>query len=162
MRQPLTILFLFLVACAAVACASSEELRPTPESSPTTAPTQSVPTAADPTLPTKATVLGRGTLQLVIPSKEPSQVNPVEVAANDRIDAPACAGFLFSTSWLVTSPASAGDAGLTVAALNQGSRAPLGNGSSGKATTGCDVLEFANGSDGPVTVELRYIVASIT
>ena len=162
MRLMVALMLLWASAVLAVACGGSDPgPAPTAVISPTAAPTPPQPTAQDPIVPRNVVELGSGTLLLAVPNTEPALVDSLTVAAKDGIAPPACAGFVFVTSWLVVSPYPPGDVQIEVSAMRQGSRTVVGNSASGGATTGCDVLQFENLSDVPLVIEVRYVVAGL-
>jgi ABC-type transport system substrate-binding protein len=158
MKRLLAVLVALLAACGGTA---ATEATATPEVSPTPAPTRPAPTPQDPLVPARVTELGDGTVLLVVPADEPQVVDPLDVAAKDGIQPPACAGFVFVTSWLVVSPYPPGDTAIEVTATRQGAQTVVGTSPSGGATTGCEVLEFANLSGGPIVIEVRYVLAEL-
>jgi hypothetical protein len=110
-------------------------------------------------VPGNVTELGSGSVQINVSVDEPTEVDPLQLAAEDGVTAPACAGFVFASSWLVVSPYPPGDVELQVSALRQGSSTVIGTSPSGGATTGCEVLEFENLSDVPLAINVRYAIA---
>jgi hypothetical protein len=147
LRRALTIAAI-VVSLAAVGCAGD----PPPRSGP--------PTAAPPVLEGNARSLGSGVVNLSLDPGRPTDLDPIQLATSLGITPPACADFVMSFTWQVQT-AAASDAPIGFTGQRQGGSFPVGTaGPSGSGAIGCALLEAVNQGQAPVTVQLRFTIAS--
>jgi hypothetical protein len=134
------------------------------EPSPTVAagasPTSEQPPAAPvPDVDPSLEVLNLGEMNLSIGAGETYGFEPLDLAEGE---APPCAAFVFLFGWQVQDPYPPEGVVLTVTSTRMGGTETLGEEASGTATIGCGFVEVANGSDFPISVQVRYAIAQMT
>lgn len=164
-----------LVLGLLVACGDDDGVAATPTTAPETpagssptattpaeTPTPAPPAAADPALQADATFVTDGTIDSTVEPGGSLDLDPVELAVADVGAAPPCAGLVGQWTWAAVSGGPGADpAALRVVGMRQGGEFEIGSGAEGSANSGCFLAQFKNESDGPVQVQVRYVIGSL-
>jgi hypothetical protein len=130
----------------------------TPEPAPVD-PGNGVPEPVEPELDEELTEIARGDLEAVIDPGGSYEIDPEGIAADSGALDP-CANFQFDFSWQITDPYPPDGTALSWKFANDTSEFEIASGPSGNQSVGCGLLRAENGGAAPITVAIKYAIAS--